>query len=176
MGTTQISVPFKGRERSSMNKVFKSTWKALMSSQWWEAIHRRSDSVCVLSVIPEAPSERPWRCSACQLVVKQESGWILRECSCWKVLTGWLASSCCFHTASVGLLSPQTCVWSSQCARPWPSLGYSHELDMVLALKELVILGGRKTKNPASYCGSETWLVLRFCLILTTDIRTVVPL
>ena len=55
---------------------------------------------------------------------------------------------------------------------------------MVLALKELVIWGDRKKKLAAFHkkCDllmtyvSETWLDFRVCLILTMNIRTVVPL
>lgn len=57
---------------------------------------------------------------------------------------------------------------------------------MVLAVKELVIWGDRKKKTLAAfhkkcdllvtYGVSETWLDFRVCLILITNIRTVVPL
>lgn len=143
---TQISVPFKAREHSEMSRLFKSTQKKLMGCQWQKAIQVRGDSFWSLLVTPTAASARPCTCSACQLPIEQESRWAQESAAEEK---RWLAVQ---PVAPAATRHPPGCwLHSRGLGHHEPVLGhfwrYSHELHVVLALKELVILGDRKNKT-----------------------------
>ena len=100
-----------------------------LGRNWWAVSDEKPSAwIVILSAYCQWPCRlllRPWKCSACQLIVEEESGWALRKCGGRKVQTDWPVAAaatqhalgCWFYRHMLGSLLCQA--WTVSWLQPW---------------------------------------------------------